>query len=260
MMGGMDTPGTEEALDAKAEREERWRRDIRLAATNLASGMWAGLLAGFVIGGIGGRLAMFVLRLTSDPSLKGVESDDGFIIGSFTGSTFFLLIFAAILGLVGGMFYLLIREWMPQRVRPVAMGVFGAAVGGSEIVHPDGIDFQELEPASLAIAMFVVIPALYGVAMSLLTERLLRSAEERSKRRLILILASLLPLLALGPFGILVMLVLFGIWSGLWLLNQYVPVGRAWRSEPAAWLGRIALAAIVVLTTIDLVQDSIEIL
>lgn len=241
-----------------AERD--WRPEARLAATRFASGLWAGLISGAVIGGLGGRLAMFVLRVTSDPLVVGLESDDGFIIGSFTGSTVFLVLFTAVLGLLGGIFYLLVRGWFPERWRPVVMGVLGAAVGGAFFVHPDGIDFTVLEPRALAIAFFVALPAAYGVAMSLLAEALLRSAEARSQRRWILIFLPLLPVVALGPLGILILLVSFGVWSALWALNRSVPVAGIWRSGVATWLGRAALAAVTVYAGSELIQDSVEIL
>jgi hypothetical protein len=40
---------------------------------------------------VGGRLAMLLLRLTSDPVLRGVSTDDGFTIGRFSAQTIFLL-------------------------------------------------------------------------------------------------------------------------------------------------------------------------
>lgn len=253
-------PPTDEAAPPTESAEDDWRPAARLAATRFASGLWAGLLSGAVIGGIGGRLAMFVLRVTSDPSVVGLESDDGFIIGSFTGSTMFLIVITAVLGLLGGIFYLLIRGWFPQKWRPVVMGVFGAAVGGALFVHPDGIDFTLLEPAGLAIGMFVALPALYGVAMSLLAERLLRSAEDRAHRRWILIFLPLLPIAALGPLGILILLVSLGVWSLMWVLGRSFPIAGLWRSPVVSWLGRAALAAVVVFAGNELIRDSIEIL
>ena len=38
-------------------------------------------MAGLLVGGVGGRVAMLLLRLTSDPRLRGLETDDGFTIG-----------------------------------------------------------------------------------------------------------------------------------------------------------------------------------
>ena len=246
--------------EAAPAKQEDWKPAARVAIARLGSGLMGGFLSGLVIGGIGGRLAMFLLRVTSDPALSGRETDDGFIIGSFTGSTFFLIIFTALIGLIGGLFYLIVRNWFPERTRPLMMGLLCAAVGGALIVRPDGIDFTELEPRPLAIALFVVIPALGGWAMSLLIERLLRSAEARSKRGVILILLPLLPVAALGPFGLLVLLAVFGFWFVGWGLNRYVPLASIWESPAVMWLGRAALAGWFLSATIGLVNDSIEIL
>lgn len=56
---------------------------------------------------------MFLLRLTSDDSLRGIETDDGFIIGRFSGDTVFLLGAGAFVGAFGGLIYLGLREWLP---------------------------------------------------------------------------------------------------------------------------------------------------
>ena len=78
------------------------------------AGASSGLVWGFVIGGAGGRLAMFVLRVTTGDSVKGVESDDGFIIGSFTSDTLFLLAAATFAGAAIGIFYVLVRGCCPR--------------------------------------------------------------------------------------------------------------------------------------------------
>ena len=250
---------TPEVVEPRSDAQD-WAA-ARLALTRIASGLWGGLLSGFVIGGLGGRLAMFVLRLTSDPSLHGMETDDEFIIGRFSPDTFFLVIFTAVLGLLGGIFYMVVRGWFPERARPVAMGIIGAAVGGALVVNPGGIDFTLLEPLPLAIAMFVVIPAGYGVATSLLTERFLRSAEARSKRGWIIVVLPLLPILALGPLGILVLLASFGVWAaGMVLSRSFPSLVGSWTSAPVAWPGRVAIAALTVYAGIELIKDSVEIL
>lgn len=56
--------------------------------------MSAGLIAGALVGGLGGRIAMFILRLTSDPSLRGLTTDDDFTIG-------IVLMFIALPGVYG---------------------------------------------------------------------------------------------------------------------------------------------------------------
>lgn len=60
----------------------------------------AGVPIGVVVAGVGSRLAMLVLRLTSPDTVVGATSDDGFEIGRFTlGGTKNLLGLGAMVGL-----------------------------------------------------------------------------------------------------------------------------------------------------------------
>ena len=45
------------------------------------------------------------------------------------------------------------------------------ALGGSAILHADGIDFRVLEPRLLSVAMFIAIPAAGAALMAVLVER-----------------------------------------------------------------------------------------
>jgi hypothetical protein len=72
--------------------------------------MWvvvmAGIPTGVVVAGVGSRLAMLLLRLTSSSSVGGVSSDDGFEIGRFTlGGTYNLLLLGAAVGVIGAVAY-----------------------------------------------------------------------------------------------------------------------------------------------------------
>src|SRR5438132_4312522 len=102
--------------------------DLRGPGATLGAGVSAGFVAGVLIGGVGGRLAMLALRLTSDPSLHGVLTDDGFTIGRVSVETLFLLGVTAGLGMVGGLFYLVVRRWIPSRRRIPLRTVFGVLV------------------------------------------------------------------------------------------------------------------------------------
>ena len=99
-------------LDSRSMQRLQWR-DLASPGATLASGVTAGFACGLLIGGVGGRLAMLVLRLTSDPALRGVKTDDGFTIGRFSTETIFLLGVTAALGIAGGLFYLIVRGWIP---------------------------------------------------------------------------------------------------------------------------------------------------
>ncbi|MGZ8607546.1 MAG: hypothetical protein ACXWXQ_10945 [Actinomycetota bacterium] len=226
---------------------------VLVTARRLSAAVAAGLVTGALIGGIGGRIAMFVLRLTSDPSVRGLESDDGFTIGVVSSATLFLVVFTMVLGLVGAIAYLGIRSWLPERWRPWLFGSLTGLLGGALIVHPDGIDFTSIEPAALAIAMFVVIPAAYGVATSLLVERFLRDDSMfAGSRASLALLAFLLPLGLLGPTGLAVLAVIL---AALVLRPRVPGLAGLWTSAPVTWLGRIALAAVAIAAAVKLTRD-----
>ena len=137
-------------------------------------GSTAGSIAGFMWGGVGGRIAMRILTLTSDDRLRGAISDDGFEIGRISAGTVFLLVLSTILGGIAGAIYGAVRAVVsaPNRVLAPAVGIAAAAIGGSFIVHADGIDFRVLEPLWLTVGLFVLIPGLWGLTIVPLSDRL----------------------------------------------------------------------------------------
>ena len=229
-------------------------QDLREPGSTLGAGVSAGFIAGVLIGGVGGRLAMLALRLTSDPSLHGVSTDDGFTIGRVSLETLFLLGVTAGLGMAGGLFYLVVRRWIPSPWRIPLMMLFFALVGGAGLIGPSAVDFTLLSPLPLAVALFVVIPAVYGATMPWIAERLLR---EDSFLRTGAWIVGLVPLLFANIVGALVLLVALGVWA----IGRSAPsLVEAWRSQVVTWLGRAALVAVAVTSGVGIVRDGIEIL
>src|SRR6476660_3821704 len=73
----------------------------------------AGLSVGIVVIGLGSRLAMLLLRLTSPDSVIGVTSDDGFEIGRVTlAGTYNLLLIGATVGFIGAVAYVAVAPWL----------------------------------------------------------------------------------------------------------------------------------------------------
>jgi hypothetical protein len=230
--------------------------ELRGPGATLAAGVSAGFLAGVLIGGVGGRLAMLVLRLTSDPALHGVSTDDGFTIGRVSTETLFLLGVTSGLGMAGGLFYLVVRRWIPAAWRIPLMTLFFGLVGGAGVIGPSDVDFTLLSPLPLAVALFVAISAAYGAVMPWVAERLLREDSIVRRGRWGWIIG-LLPLAFAHIVGVLVLAAAFGIW----VLGRSAPsVTGAWRSRIATWLGRAALVAMAVASGATLVRDGIDIL
>ena len=147
--------------------------DVRTAARSVSLGLAAGGLGGLIAGGIGGRLGMYALRLTSDDSVRGIKSDDGFEIGRFDlASTLELFFETMFLGSTFGLIVVLGRIFLKSRWMPLAWASAGASVGGAVLIHGDGVDFKLLEPHWFAVALFIAIPAAGGGLIAWLVERI----------------------------------------------------------------------------------------
>jgi hypothetical protein len=216
-----------------------------------------GVLTGAVIGGAGGRLAMLVLRLTSDPSLHGRETDDGFTIGVISGATLVLVGLTAFLGVAGARIYSATRSWVPARLRPWTAAALAGAAGGAAVIRPDGLDYTLLEPLPLAVAMFVALPAAYGAALSLLLERSFARPAPKGW-------PSLLGLLLLTPFvptGIRTPVeIALGVALAVAFLFAPALVEAVWTSRPVTWLGRAGILIATAWAIVVLIEDVSDVL
>lgn len=159
-----------------AGRSVTFRDDAAEVAWWVLVGAASGALAGALVGGFGGRLAMLLLRLTSPDAVTGMISDDGFEIGVVSFDTAQLVLAMAMLGAINGVLYAALRSSIPAPLRLPLWTAFAAALGGASIVHEDGVDFTELEPAALAVASFVLLPGAAAALVVLLVERWTRAA------------------------------------------------------------------------------------
>jgi len=148
---------------------------INAVLQTVGAGAVSGMVAGFLWGGVGGRIAMRILFLASGDRVRGLTSDDGFEIGTFSGATIILLIGTTLLGTVGGTAFGLLRRFLRgQRWVVVSMVALTAAVvGGGAFVEFEGIDFRLLKPLWLAIGLFVFLPGAWGATVAILTDHLI---------------------------------------------------------------------------------------
>jgi hypothetical protein len=223
-------------------------------ATTMGVAAVAGFVAGFVV--LGGllRLAMFVLRLTSPSVVIGVESDFGATIGRFSaaGTGLFMLGCAAV-GATAGLIYLVIRPIVASRRRAPVAALIAGTFGPAVIIDPDGLDFAILEPALLAVAMFVVALAAFGLAVSLAVEWLLRVSWWRESPRAWIAMGPLLlaGLAASGPFAPLILLVAAGV--GVYRTRSSSPSRPPRRG--VAWAAQIGVVAAIGLSAAFLAMD-----
>ena len=212
----------------------------------------AGGVAGLLIGGIGGRIAMFILRLTSSEFMRGTESDDGFVIGRFSLETGFLLVITAALGSIGSVIYLSVRPALPARWRRALWATLCGALGGAAIIHTDGVDFTLLEPTALAIAMFIAIPAGGAWLMSYFIDHW-EPWWARDRRKTAIASLALLPVVLAGV-GIVpgVVIVTTAVVARLAQVGALRSIAGHVALRGAVWL---ALAALTVVAVVDLTDD-----
>ncbi len=133
----------------------------------------AGGLGGLVVGGIFGRVFMFVLSALNSED-DGIITDDGFPMGRFTvGGTLNLISFTVAIGVIGGLLVLALRglRFGPAWFRVVSMPLGATIVVGSLMVHSDGVDFTVLQPWWLGVGFTLAVPLLYTILVVALVDR-----------------------------------------------------------------------------------------
>jgi hypothetical protein len=208
----------------------------------------AGIPTGVVVIGLGSRLAMFALRLTSSPNVVGIQSDDDFTIGRFTLSgTYNLIVLGAAVGILGAAAYQWVRPWLigPVWFRYLTLALASGVVVGSMLVHADGVDFNLLDPMWFAVALFVMLPAIFALAIAWAVEYVERREGPAGHRRWLL--PVVLPLLV--PPTIIV-IGLAALIAAAWMSFRQTADVAAIARKPAVgfamrglWLGIAVLGA-----------------
>ena len=217
----------------------------------LSSTIVIGALTGAVIGGLGGRLAMRILFLTTGDSVKGIKSDDGFTIGRFTlGNTIGLVITCALLGVFAAVLYLLAQPFVSRlgALAPAAMALFYGVIATGVLVNPDNVDFSVLEPAILGLALFGVLFAAFGGVVCVLVNHAALKAP--TSRRSWWLVAPPLVVLLFPPLLVLTIVIA--------LLHPTNRTGRVWTVlGVGAWT---TMAGMFTLGAAELARDTATLL
>jgi hypothetical protein len=130
----------------------------------------AGLIAGFLVGGLGGRIVMRVAAMTAPGRVDGILTESGATIGDITApGTIALFIFVGgLAGAFGGIMYLLTEPWLAWtgRLQPLAFAAVLTALAGHTAIVPDNVDFAILRNRELNVAMFLALFPIYALTLS----------------------------------------------------------------------------------------------
>ncbi|MEO6204978.1 MAG: hypothetical protein ABIO67_06305 [Mycobacteriales bacterium] len=251
---------THEGVSApNADRNFRIRAHDALRT--LAAISSAGALSGLLVGGVGGRLTMMLLARLN-PEASGIRSDDGFIIGRFTfGNTLNLLAVGFALGLFGAAIYVLVRGLLigPRWFQILSISVGPALVVGNLLVHTDGVDFTRIDPAVLAIALFVLLPGVYAVMLTVLAERW-AGPDGWFRRSPMKQVAPTLLVWVLGFPLLPVLAVLVALWLARTALHRNPNTAASLGHPAGPWVLRAALAALFVTSVANLASKTSELI
>jgi hypothetical protein len=143
---------------------------------SIAAIVGAGLVAGVLVPGLGGRLFMRMMAATSGAAAQGRLTEAEEIVGdvSFGGTLGFVIFVGLVLPGAAAFAYLALRHFLPGPVRVgglmfgvMLLGVFGVG----DPMSPDNVDFDVLGPLWLAVLGIVVLALLYGLTFGALSTR-----------------------------------------------------------------------------------------
>jgi hypothetical protein len=208
----------------------------------------AGVGAGTLVAGAGGRLVMRLLAVTSDDAAQGRETEAEEIVGQISagGTAGFIIFTGLFFGLAAGAAYLLVRRWLPGgRLGGLTYGVLLLVIAATRIepLRADNTDFDIVGPGWLAATAFGAVVVLCGMLVAALAGRYsstlpLVAADRRSlaAHAPLLVLIPAVPALAAAAVG--------GVLAvGL---SRLQPVVETLRSHKALVGGRILLAGVVI--------------
>lgn len=217
------------------------RRYLWYLTVAISAGVGAGLLAA----GAGGRLVMRLLAVTAGPDAQGriTEADQAVGRISVEGTLGFIVFTGLFFGAASGAAYLLLRRWLPAGLTGgVAFGVLLLVLAGTRLepLRPGNPDFDLVGPGWVSVAAFAALVLFHGMLVAALAGRLSRAVPLLAPTPRAIVAHVPLLLLALGA----VALVAAIVGTLVVLASQLPGLPAAWRDRRAVIAGRVVLALV----------------
>jgi hypothetical protein len=216
-----------------------------LWSVNLA--VIAGVVAGVLAAGAGGRLVMRLLAVTAGEAAQGRITEADQVVGRISagGTVEFVVFTALFFGTATGAAYLLLRRWLPAgRAGGLAYGALLLLLAGTRLepLRGSNVDFDLVGPGWLSVVAFSALVLFHGMLVGALAGRASRAVPllAREPRAI----AAHAPLLLLAPLlPVVVILTLVGGLVVLATRTQQVIV--AWHAHRLVTAGQVVLALAV---------------
>ena len=207
----------------------------------------AGVGAGVLAAGAGGRLVMRLLAVTAGDGAQGRITEADQVVGRISagGTVGFVVFTALFFGTATGAAYLLVRRWLPAgRAGGLVYGGLLLLVAGTRLepLRAGNVDFDLVGPGWLSVVTFSALVLFHGMLVAALAGRASRAVPllAREPRAI----AAHAPLLLLAPLAtVVVILALVGVI--VVLATRFRPVVAAWRARRLLPAGQLVLALAV---------------
>jgi hypothetical protein len=207
----------------------------------------AGIGAGVIAAGAGGRLVMRLLAVTAGEGAQGRLTEADQVVGriSAAGTLGFVIFTALFFGTASGGAYLLLRRWLPAgRAGGLVYGALLLLLAGTRLepLREGNVDFDLVGPGWVSVVAFSAVVVLHGMLVAALAGRASRAVPllAREPRAI----AAHAPLLLLAPLvSVVVLLALLGV--VVVLATRFRPVVAAWNARRLVPAGQVVLALAV---------------
>jgi hypothetical protein len=205
----------------------------------------AGVGAGILAAGAGGRLAMRLLAVTAGPTAQGRITEADQVVGriSAEGTLGFIVFSGLFFGAASGAAYLLLRRWLPGgRTGGVAFGALLLILAGTRLepLRPGNPDFDLVGPGWVSVAAFAALVLFHGMLLVALAGRLSRAVPLLALTPRAIIAHVPLLLLALGSVALVAAIVGVAVVSA----SQVPAVAGVWRDRRLVTAGRVILSLV----------------
>ena len=218
-----------------------------LWAVNLA--VVAGVGAGVMAAGAGGRLVMRLLAVTAGEGAQGRITEADQVVGriSVGGTVGFVIFTALFFGTASGAAYLLLRRWLPAgRAGGLVYGALLLLLAGTRLepLREGNVDFDLVGPGWVSVLAFSALVVFHGMLVTALAGRASRAVPLLAREpRAVAAHAPLLLLVPLLP----VVGVLAVVGALVVLTTRARPVLAAWHAHRLVPVGQVLLAVVVLL-------------
>jgi hypothetical protein len=205
----------------------------------------AGVGAGILAAGAGGRLAMRLLAVTAGPTAQGRITEADQVVGriSAEGTLGFIVFTGLFFGAASGAAYLLLRRWLPGgRTGGVAFGALLLVLAGTRLepLRPGNPDFDLVGPGWVSVAAFAALVLFHGMLLAALAGRLSRAVPLLALTPRAIIAHVPLLLLALGSVALVAAIVGVAVVAA----SQVPAVAGVWRDRRLVTAGRVILSLV----------------